>query len=367
MANSEELIWKKTLYIQLFKIYEKELLNIFEHIHPFWNNNLKTFWNRIHQLHLRICSEVENLAKDVCYTIKPEKEVEKIMKLKRKQQIEEELKKIKCKDKKVILYVMKKNKYSPFIHYLSFLKENLGLQFKKIEFIYWSEFEHTDKHKNKYVQPFSNGKSWLPFRWDSYNSIKHNKIQNYSKCTLWDLISSFSAFYILLNYLFYNYDNKIYCNWYYVNNILNFLQEGNTLKSEILKPTCVFINYPYNFFVEPSQQVINDSNINEINKALTSETNKCKSITIPQEGRFLEKESLYFCCFLITPMIYMKDYNIKTKINKFYKIRPFVYFVNNFRRNFTNSIIWQSDLSTSCEVYTWFSNDFDGLFAEINN
>jgi hypothetical protein len=58
---------------------------------------------------------------------------------------------------------------------------------------------------------------------------------------------------------------------------------GRALKSEIVKPTCVFVNYPYNFYVDPSQQLINDSNVGEINKKLTDETNKCGAITIPQE------------------------------------------------------------------------------------
>lgn len=289
------------------------------------------------------------------------------MEMNRRKHIEHDLKKFKCSDESIISYLAGKDKYSPFPHYLKFLKENLGIQSKKIEFIYWSEFEFINKDENKYLQPFTDDKCWLPSRWISYNLIKHDKIQNYEKCTLWDLISSFGAFYILLNYLFYNYDNRIYCNWYYVNNILDFVKTGRALKSEIVKPTCVFINYPYNFFVDPSQQLINDSNVEEINKTLTDETNKCNAITIPQEWRFLEKESLYFCYFLITPMIYMKDYNIKTKINKFYKIRPFVSFVNKSRKKFSTSIIWQKDSSVSCEVYTWFLHDFDGLFAEINN
>lgn len=66
MKTDEEFILKRPLYVQLFKIFEKELLSIFENIHPFWDNNLKAYWNRIHELHLRICSEVENIAKEVC-------------------------------------------------------------------------------------------------------------------------------------------------------------------------------------------------------------------------------------------------------------------------------------------------------------
>ena len=67
MPKSIELD-KKKFFLQLFDLFEKELLTIFEYIAPI-ENNYHISGNRIHDLHLRICSKIENLAKFLCLDI----------------------------------------------------------------------------------------------------------------------------------------------------------------------------------------------------------------------------------------------------------------------------------------------------------
>lgn len=362
MTNSEELIWKKTLYIQLFKIYEKELLNIFEHIHPIWEN-LKTYGNRIHELHLRICSEVENIAKEVCYTIKSKEEVEWIMKDKRLDEIKKWLSWIWCEDEKVVNYIMDKNKFSPFNHYLDFLDEHLAICSKKIEKIYGIENYDIYKfsYKAEFYKPFERAGIWnVPWWWTNYNWIKHRKLETYNLCTLHDLISSFWWYFILLNYLYFWFNEIIPDNWYLVNNVLEYMKWGNYIKSEIFIPTCAFIEYPIRLLANPDEQHIDKNIVSKVDHAVTESTNALHIIKLVNKELDSINEYLYFCCLKLVPTIGIKDLNMKLWSNELYKLKPFICFTNQHIENVTSSKIGINDeeweINYNLEI--WYPSDY---------
>ena len=47
----------------------------------------------------------------------------------------------------------------------------------------------------------------VPQWWTNYNKLKHDKTNNFEKCTLQDLIKSLGGLYILMNY-FFNYNDN---------------------------------------------------------------------------------------------------------------------------------------------------------------
>ena len=50
------------IYEGLYSLFEDELIEIGNYV-SFTESNLNTYSNKIHELHLRICAEIENLLK----------------------------------------------------------------------------------------------------------------------------------------------------------------------------------------------------------------------------------------------------------------------------------------------------------------
>jgi len=55
------------IYEGLYSLFEDELIEIGNYV-SFTESNLKTYSNKIHELHLRICAEIENVLKIVMAT-----------------------------------------------------------------------------------------------------------------------------------------------------------------------------------------------------------------------------------------------------------------------------------------------------------
>ena len=107
--------------------------------------------------------------------------------------------------------------HADFSYFLHLLNSELNLCSKKIKFLAGLEQFEVNTiwmlDRGIYIQPFAiNWEYWdgnIPTRRINYNLIKHNKIKNYTKCTLQDLIYSLWAYYILLNYLVFWLDTKL--------------------------------------------------------------------------------------------------------------------------------------------------------------
>lgn len=221
MKEEKLLIDKKELFVQLFRIYEEEFSTILQYVAPI-KENYKTTSNKIHELHLRICAELENLVKEIAKQVKPDFDFNADYQMKKKtiEKIEEIIKKLSTEEQEII----KKSilwKHPDFSYFLSLLDKEIALCSKKIKFL--SDLETIPINtvgwfdKGFYIQPFDRfEKEWewggdgnIPKRWTNYNNVKHDKIKNYRECSLWDLILSFWAYYIALNYLVFWYDSKI--------------------------------------------------------------------------------------------------------------------------------------------------------------
>ena len=240
MTNWINNIDEKKVFTDLFNIYEQELLNIFQYIAPINNIcnkekcncwckiNLNVSWNKIHELHLRVCAECENLMKKISNKLYPERDFDNEYKKRKLKSIQSIIDNLSIKDTKKIERMVYKFADMPF--YLSILNKKIWICNKMIEF---SGIMETSPEKQiSYLQPFdkNNEKKQLPIRWDHYNVIKHYKIENYSICTLWDLINSLWAYYMLLNYFVLNINLPIYSN--------------DEIKSKIFKPTIWWVDYP---------------------------------------------------------------------------------------------------------------------------
>ena len=195
MSEWINLIDEKKVFIDLFDIYEQELLTIFQYVAPITENiKLNVSSNKIHELHIRVCAECENLAKMII----------------KKYQYDES-------GKNMAFYIREINNH-------------LWICDKKIRFTQSMDLELN----NKVIQPFEPEKSSkiTPSWWTNYNNIKHHKIENYSECWLWDVIYALWGYYILLNYLVLNIKHPIY--------------KDSKINSKIFKPTIWWVNYPQN-------------------------------------------------------------------------------------------------------------------------
>ena len=183
---------EKKVFIDLFDIYEQELLTIFQYVAPI-TKNIK--WNvpgnKIHELLIRIGAECENLTKEVL-----------------------KIYKCKCASKKMPCYIEELNK-------------KLKICSKKILFNQFVD------NKDPLIQPFKiKSGNEDPEWWIHYNGIKHHKIKKYLECWLSDVINSLWAYYILLNYFVLDGPQLVYRN--------------NKINSKIFKPTIWWIKYPKN-------------------------------------------------------------------------------------------------------------------------
>jgi len=255
MENWDNIIDEKKVFLDLFNIYEQELLTIFQYVAPI--GKMKVSSNKIHELHMRVCAECENLAVKVVEQFIPKDEYQKKFWEEKKEFILEDgnnflflwddakeqhnlireiFKKMDSSELTKLIQWLFKYPDMPF--YIWILNKILWLCSKKIEFCQMMEIR-PERHY-KIIQPFE--LKWnqkIPLWRTNYNKIKHNKIINYKNCALKDLINSLWAYYILLNYFSLNIKLPVYDNI--------------EIKSKIFKPTIGRLEYPMDISVYYAQ------------------------------------------------------------------------------------------------------------------
>ena len=134
MVEIDNRIDEKKVFIDLFDIYEQELLTIFQYVAPVnntyniidaeWNEheykiNFNVSWNKIHELHLRVCAESENLMKLIAKKFYPDRNFDKEYQDKKTKNIMKKLRDFSEKDKQKI----KKDlfKYADFQFFLGII------------------------------------------------------------------------------------------------------------------------------------------------------------------------------------------------------------------------------------------------------
>lgn len=217
---------EKKVFIDLFDIYEQELLTIFQYVAPI-KINFQSTWNKIHELHLRVCSEVENLIKLITKKIYPNRDFDYEHRETKSKELKI-LESLPWKDKEKIKRQLYRYADMPF--YLDILNKELWICDKKIEFS--RIIETRPENEIVFIQPLekNNETKFIPEWWENYNNLKHDKVDNYVKCSLRDLINSLWAYYMLLNYFSMNIKNPIY--------------DDIEIKSKIFRPTIWRITYP---------------------------------------------------------------------------------------------------------------------------
>ena len=231
---------EKRVYTELFNIYEQDFLQILDYIAPInnaynieWSDcclriNLNVSWNKIHELHLRICSECENLMKSIIKKLYPEIDLDAEYLETKHKEVYSIINNLDPNQKNLILKNLNKHADMPFC--LSILDKKIWICNKIIEFS--KVIEVNPDNQIMYIQPFdrNNKDKHFPQRREHYNQIKHDKINNYVQCTLRDLINSLWAYYMLLNYFVLPINLPIYDN--------------TKVKSIVYKPTIWRIDYP---------------------------------------------------------------------------------------------------------------------------
>jgi hypothetical protein len=199
------------IYEGIFNIFEQELKEISNFV-AFSDGNMGVYSNKIHELHLRVCSEIENILKIVIHQhFLSKKEVKELWRneksafLKDKNLVKEyeELKgKFSSKKEREKLEKLLYG-YPDFLFYFKIACEKFKLDKKVVKFkIMVSQSSTWNK-----IQSFKTNED-VPYWWTHYNSLKHDKIKKYNICTLGDLISSMSGMFILMTYLLkYQRDN----------------------------------------------------------------------------------------------------------------------------------------------------------------
>lgn len=211
--NAEvERFSENKVYEGIFNIFELELEEI-SHFVAFTSGNMNVYSNKIHELHLRVCSEVENILKIVIHKhflsaeeIKTLWDTHKSAFLESKSLIPkyEDLKNDLNKDGKGKL-----DKYlfgfPDFAFYFKLACEKFNLYQKVIKFT--GIISHNIDWE--IIEPFEleDGRD-VPIWWTNYNKLKHDKIKNFHLCTLSDLIYSLSGLFILMNYLLRYQENN---------------------------------------------------------------------------------------------------------------------------------------------------------------
>jgi hypothetical protein len=201
------------IYEDIFSIHESEFIEIGRYV-ALTDDNLKVYSNKIHELHLRVCSEIETALKKV---------VEKNF-VSREQVFEKW-------DSQKSFFLAEKGRENDYknlkVSFNSRGSEKLDeLLFGHPDFSFYFKLACNEFHLNQKVvvcnaglttsenlhviQPFETSLDKdVPNWWTSYNKLKHDKINFFSSCNLGDLLHSLAGFYILMNYLTkYRPDNE---------------------------------------------------------------------------------------------------------------------------------------------------------------
>lgn len=203
-ANIEAFSEQK-VYEGIFNIFELELEEISRFV-AFTGGNMSVYSNKIHELHLRVCSEVENILKIVIHKhfastdeVRTLWDTDKSKFLEKKSLTPkyEELKNELNRDGKEKLDKLLFG-FPDFLFYFKLACEKFNLHKKIIKFT-GTVSQNIDW---EIIQPFELGEGRdVPTWWTNYNKLKHDKIKNFHLCTLRDLIYSLSGLFILMNYL----------------------------------------------------------------------------------------------------------------------------------------------------------------------
>jgi hypothetical protein len=211
MAENLENFSDHKIYKGIFNIFERELEKIGDFV-AFSDGNMRVYSNKIHELHLRVCSEIENILKIIVHqNFVSKEEIDKQWKdkkskflqdrdlVKEYEELKEKLGNNKEREKlEKLLYG-----FPDFSFYFKIACERFNLNKKVVKFkAIISQSSSWDE-----IQPFKNEED-VPSWWTHYNKLKHDKIEKYNICTLGDLISSMSGLFILMNYLLKYRDNN---------------------------------------------------------------------------------------------------------------------------------------------------------------
>ncbi len=200
-----ELFLENKVYEGLFTIFELELEEISRFV-AFTSGNMNVYSNKIHELHLRVCSEVENILKIVIHKhFVTTDEVKIFWDTDKSAFLEKKSLTPKYEELKIELNRDGKEKldkllfgFPDFLFYFKLACEKFNLHKKVIKFT-GTVSQSIDW---KTIQPFKlEEERNVPTWWTNYNKLKHDKIKNFHLCTLKDLIYSLSGLFILMNYL----------------------------------------------------------------------------------------------------------------------------------------------------------------------
>lgn len=245
-ANAEiENFAENKVYEGIFNIFELELEEISRFV-AFTSGNMSAYSNKIHELHLRVCSEIENILKVVIHKhfvtadeIKTLWDSEKSTFLDKKSLTSkyEELKDELNKDGKGKLDKLLFG-YPDFLFYFKIACQKFNLHKKVIKFT--GMVSHNIDWE--IIQPFElqEGRG-VPIWWSNYNKLKHDKIRNFDICSLGDLVKSMSGLYILMNYLLKYPENNT--------PIQNRNFDLDRLKASVAQIECQFCSFQSNFFI----------------------------------------------------------------------------------------------------------------------
>lgn len=205
-TNAElEQFAENKVYEGIFNIFELELEEISRFV-AFTSGNMDAYSNKIHELHLRVCSEIENVLKIVVHKhfasedeVKTLWDIDKSAFLKKKsltpkyEELRNELNKRETEKLDKFLFG-----FPDFLFYFKLACEKFNLHKKVVKFT--GMVSHNVEWE--IIQPFELlGGRDVPLWWTNYNKLKHDKIKNFDVCTLGNLVHSFSGLFILMNYL----------------------------------------------------------------------------------------------------------------------------------------------------------------------
>ena len=215
------------IYEGIFNIFEIELEEI-SHFVAFTDANMDVYSNKIHELHLRVCSEIENLLKIIIHKhftsqdkVEESWETHKKLLLEKKDVVADYKNiqnKLNGKERKNVDQWL--FGHPDFLFYFKLACEKFNLDKKVVNFK--AIISHPSSWNEIHSFKIESGNS-VPTWWTNYNKLKHDKINNYGRCKLRDLIYSTSGMFVLINYLLkYQENNYPIKN----SNYVHFCQSG---------------------------------------------------------------------------------------------------------------------------------------------
>ena len=193
------------VYEGIYEIFESEFVEIGRYI-AFTEDNLKVYSNKIHELHLRVCSEIENTLKIIIHRhFVNEAQIKELWNTKKSSFLTKKNKTIEYKALKTGLNTKEGQKvdtalfgFPDFSFYFEIACKYFNLDKKVVRFLAGT----TTSTQVDILQPFiRQNEGTVPTWWTSYNGIKHDKLAKFTSCTLGDVLHALAGFYILMNYL----------------------------------------------------------------------------------------------------------------------------------------------------------------------